>query len=152
MDDHLDDDLERELRDAAGLFDPLPAHLTAAAIAAFTWRDIDAELAELVFDSLDAATAGALRGTDRPRLLAFEGADMVIEVEIDGDGAFRRITGRLSPPVAADVSIRHEQEETTVAADELGRFAAGGITAGRIRLRVSPADAARPVVTDWFAD
>jgi hypothetical protein len=151
VDDHVDDELARELRDAADLFDPLPPYLTAAAIAAFTWRDIDAELAELVFDSLEATTV-TIRGTDRPRMLTFEGTRLVIEVEIDGDGAFRRITGRMTPPAAAEVSIRHEQEETTVAADDLGRFAAGGITAGRIRLRVSTADAGRPVVTDWFAD
>ena len=47
-----DDELEAELRRLAADREPVPAELVQAALDAFGWRDIDAELAELVYDSL----------------------------------------------------------------------------------------------------
>ena len=40
-----DDELEAELRRLAALRDPVPARLHQAAVDAFSWRDIDAEIA-----------------------------------------------------------------------------------------------------------
>ena len=47
-----DDDLLRELGRVVTAADPVPPEVIAAAKASFTWRTIDAELAELAFDSL----------------------------------------------------------------------------------------------------
>src|SRR5688500_9386673 len=100
-------DLEDELRQAAELFDPVPARLKQAAVAAYAWRTIDAELAELVFDSFDQPMA--VRGPGRPRLLTFRSEELLIEVELDE----RHLVGRVSsPPVA--MAIQHGGGEAAV--------------------------------------
>ena len=65
---------EAELRAIFAHLDPVPPLLDDAARAAFSWRTVDAELAELMRDSADAEEeAGALvRGGGGPRQLSFE--------------------------------------------------------------------------------
>ena len=57
-----DDDAttEADLRALFAHVDPVPPLLDDAARAAFTWRTIDAELAELMRDSADASEEAAL--------------------------------------------------------------------------------------------
>jgi hypothetical protein len=75
--DHVPDEadeaaLEAGLRDAAARFDPVPAELIQAAVAAFSWRTADAELAALAFDSLlDQPGDALVRSAGGPRLLSF---------------------------------------------------------------------------------
>ena len=49
--------------------EPVPDHVIAGARAAWTWRTIDEELAELVFDS--AAELTGVRSEDTARQLTF---------------------------------------------------------------------------------
>ena len=51
-DEPEDDELEHELRQLAASGNPVPPELVQAATEALSWRNVDAELAELVFDSL----------------------------------------------------------------------------------------------------
>ena len=51
---------EAELRALFARVDPVPPLLDDAARAAFTWRTVDAELAELMRDSADASEEAAL--------------------------------------------------------------------------------------------
>ena len=61
MTDEADDnELEQELRRLAARLDPVPPEFVQAAADAFSWRDIDSELAELVSDSLLDAGQGSL--------------------------------------------------------------------------------------------
>jgi hypothetical protein len=155
-----DEPIERELRDAAQLLDPVPPHLVRAATGAFAWRTIDADLAELVYDSL-AEPAAAVRGVavpgvavpgaEQPRLLTFRTSALTVELEVVGEGATRRVVGRVSPAGPADLEVRHGRGMVTVSADGLGRFAAGGLAPGPVRLRVQPVGEAPAVVTDWFS-
>ena len=46
MNEPNDDELEHELRRLAAEAEPVPAELLQAAVAAFGWRDIDAEIVE----------------------------------------------------------------------------------------------------------
>ena len=59
-----DQSLLAEVRAAAAEHDPVPADVVAAAKASFTWRSIDAELAELIEDSalVGAGDAGRAAG------------------------------------------------------------------------------------------
>ena len=67
-----DDELEAELRRLAADREPVPAELVQAAVDAFGWRNIDAELAELVYDSLiDTDEASLVRGPPGQRLVSF---------------------------------------------------------------------------------
>jgi hypothetical protein len=137
-------DLEADLRRAAELFDPVPPHLVRGAISAFTWRTIDAELAELVFDSLDQPLA--VRGPGQPRLLTFRADEVVVEVELDD----QLLVGRVSPATAAEVRVQHGGVEVAVTADGLGRFTVRGLASGPLRLRCT-FDDGRSLVTDWIA-
>src|SRR5829696_18137 len=116
--------LEAELRAIFGHMDPVPQLLEDAARAAFTWRTIDAELAELMRDSADAADeeAGLLvRGAHGPRQLSFESPKLGIELEVTETGPReRRVAGQLLPPEAATVTIeRPGSDPLRVQADDL---------------------------------
>lgn len=149
----LDARLEEELRRLIATRDPVPANVQAAAREVWTWRDIDAELAELSCDSLDASRTGLalVRGTAlAPRLLVFEASDLTLEFEVLQDDDSRSITGRLLPPRAAEISVEHPDGAVVVVADALGRFLVDRLPGGLVRLScrlTSPAG--RLVVTTW---
>lgn len=126
-----DDELADAVRAALGGRDPVPAHVVAAAMASLAWRDLESRLAELVADS--AAELTAVRGTG-PRLLTFEAAGQVVEIETEETGGRLRIVGQLVPPAAAQVVIQQPAGERRVDADELGRFAVDGLAPGPTRV------------------
>jgi hypothetical protein len=129
--------------------DPVPASVVEAARAAYTWRTIDAELAELTADSA-MATAG-VRSSSAPRLLTFEGAGVEVEVEVAQTGSTRRLTGQLVPVGPARVTVRWSGGTQEIVADELGRFAAEGVPAGSVSIVVERAGAEHPIVTSWIS-
>jgi hypothetical protein len=143
-----DDALVRELAAAARVADPVPEDLLRFAREALTWRTVDAELAELVADSRDTAGAG-LRGAGDVRLLTFTAGDLRLELELLVDGPVRRVVGELSPPGPARVTVEHPGGELTEDADELGRFLASGVPAGRVRVRCERAGGPA-IVTPWL--
>ena len=97
-----DDELLAELREAVAEADLVTDRQREAARAAFTWRTVDAELAELLHDS--ALEAAAVRGADdAARTLSFASGPLTLEVEIDGDtvhGPGRRRGRRVRRPAA----------------------------------------------------
>ena len=151
-----DNELEQELRQAGQLLDPVPARLMADAVEMFSWRTIDAELAELAFDSAGTQAAASVRGAEPPRLLTFEAAELSIELELTGTAAERGITGRLIPAQRAGIEIRLGGQQLTATADVLGRFEVTAVGSGpislRFRLEGPDGPAARPIVTEWITD
>ena len=143
-----DRELLEELRRVVELADPVPPNVVAAASASLTWRTIDAELAQLAYDSaLDAKGAALVRTCGARRLLTFDLPGGSLEVEVTADGPIRRLLGQLVPPRAARIEIRHAAGVLAVDADELGRFAADGVAAGPASL-VCRRDG-RVVETEW---
>jgi hypothetical protein len=154
MSDEQDDTLEQELRQLAARTDPVPPRLLQAAIDAFSWRDIDAELAELTFDSLLDQDQGTLvRGTAERRIVSFRTSALTIDIEVSSTGTGRSVMGQIVPAQPARVDIRHRAGEVTTDADDLGRFRSEGLQAGPMSLRLHPrASGAGPaVVTDWVS-
>jgi hypothetical protein len=141
--------LLRELRDVVDKADPIPGHVLAAAKAAFSWRTIDAELAELDNDSLVAGAA--VRAADAARLLTFEGPDVEVEVEVAETGGTRRLTGQLVPAGGARVTVRWASGRVEVDADEFGRFTAAEVPAASVRIEVRRPAEDRPIVTSWVS-
>lgn len=148
-----EEELLAELREA-GRLDPVPQEALAAAKVGFVWRTIDAELAELTYDSLleDQPLAG-VRGTpasDAARFLSFasELAQLTVEIEAVTEGGRRRLVGQLVPPQPGEIEVRHAAGSVTVEADELGRFSAGDLAPGPVSLRCRGASGA-DVATDW---
>jgi hypothetical protein len=147
-----DTQLEEELRQVAARIEPVPPRLLQAAIDAFAWRTIDADLAELIFDSLsDQHETALVRGSRQDRLLSFRAGGLTIEMEVTVAGSTRGLTGQIAPPQPATVEVRHAGGAVTLQADELGCFSADSLLAGPVRLRcfLAAASGRPPVVTDW---
>src|SRR5215217_3690100 len=121
---HPDDDLFlEELRALAAEGDPVPERVLAAARGSFTWRTIDAELAELAYDSaLDVTRLAAVRSGDTVRLLTFETPELTIELEVTDVGDRRRLLGQLVPAAAGILELRHSGGLIEIATDARGRF------------------------------
>jgi hypothetical protein len=149
-----DDELEQELRRLAAHAEPVPAELIQAAVDAFAWRDIDAEIAELTYDSLlDAEEASLVRGPADQRMISFAAGGLTIDVEVTSAGPGRSVMGQIAPPQRATVDIRYRQDTVTVEADELGRFRSGTLPPGpaSLRLRPPPGGSGPAIVTDWIS-
>ncbi|HVD16306.1 MAG TPA: hypothetical protein VNK73_17895 [Actinomycetota bacterium] len=150
--DVSDETLLRELGSVLGARKPLPAEAVRAAKASFTWRTVEAELAQLTYDSADDRGGLAMiRGPAPARLLTFEADGLTIEAEVATVDGHRRLVCQLVPPQVAEVEVQHAETTVRTTADELGRFVVDGVPAGPVRLRCILASAPqRPVVTEWM--
>ena len=141
-DDELLELVGRALRAA----DPVPDRVLEGARAAWTWRTIDEELAELVFDS--AAELTGVRSEDTARQLTFRAPGMEIEVMVT-DEASRRIVGQLVPPGAYTITLLAGDQELAAATDRLGRFSFDTVAPGPVRIAVTDTDGTHVVTTEW---
>ncbi|MEU7994821.1 hypothetical protein AB0B83_05715 [Micromonospora sp. NPDC049060] len=142
-----DDALLAELRAALRDSGPVPEEFLAAALAAFSWRTVDAELAlaELTFDSVcDPEPAGPTRSAGSARTLTFRTGAVVVEIELTPTG----IVGQLSPArggrVAARTAVGPYEE---VPVDAVGYFSMGVPPAGPVQFCARTAGYA--VATAW---
>ncbi|QGG95018.1 carboxypeptidase-like regulatory domain-containing protein [Actinomarinicola tropica] len=139
-----DAELLAELGRTLDAHDPPSASAIAAARAAWTWRTIDAELAELRVDS--ALEPLGVRGMAWPRQLSFESRELTIEVEVEGD----QLVGQLVPTRPLEVTlVRPDGTERTTRADPIGHFTFPDVPPGTLRLQVTAPDGA--VTTQWFS-
>lgn len=99
-----------------------PPELLAAAEALWTWRDVDAELAALEYDSLLDEGPVSVRSGGQPRVLSFVAGSVTVEVEVDDTRPVRRLVGQLVPAGAAELELRGESGRWPGAADAYGRF------------------------------
>ncbi len=116
---------EALLAELAGLLDradPPPAALVEMSKQLWTWRTIDAELAELGHDSLVDEPSAAVRSGEQERLITFETPRLTIEVEVAGGAGDRRLVGQLDPAGPAELELRTADGAVSGAADHLGRF------------------------------
>ena len=141
-----------DLRRLALRVEPAPVPLILTARETLTWRRIDAELAELLSDSiLDDAGLELVRSEGGQRSLSFEATNLTIDLEIIGIGARKTMIGQLVPPSTAVVEVHANAFNVTATADELGRFRVEGIPSGQVRLRLSDhPSTTRPVETSWI--
>lgn len=143
-----DDALIDQLHAALAAADPVPADVLAVAKASFTWRTVDAELAELAFDSATEELAG-VRSHDAARQLTFDAPGVQVELMVHGTGDERRLTGQLVPPQAATVELRSGSETLHATAADDGAFTFPAVPAGPVSIRCSLA-AGGTLATDWL--
>lgn len=142
-----DDDLLEVLGRALDTADPVPDRVMHAARGAYTWRTIDAELAELVFDS--AAELTGVRGEDQARQVTFQAPGVEIEVMVI-DGSTRRIVGQLVPPAEMRIELSGGDRVASTRSDHLGRFGFDEVQPGPVRISVL-GDGDEPAVhTEWL--
>lgn len=142
-DDRVLDLLGRALRQA----DPVPDSARHAALGAFSWRTIDAELAALVYDSGMEAVVGT-RGDEVVRQLTFGTEGQEIEVMVVPDGG-RRLVGQLVPPRRAVVRLTTADAVSEATSDDLGRFRFDAVPPGPARLWVASSSDDPPAETEW---
>ncbi|MET9835386.1 hypothetical protein ABZ078_40290 [Streptomyces sp. NPDC006385] len=136
--------LEEELRQAAAILDPVPAHLRQLAVEAFALHDLDARIAEVTFDSV--VDAIPVRGaTDTPRMLTFRAGEVTIDVELTAQG----LMGQVLPPRQARIEVLGgPQTAVPLDADAMGRFTGDAPASGPFALRLRAGG--EVVVTEWL--
>ena len=144
-----DEQLLRDVAQAIAEADEVPEAVLDAAKASFTWRTVDAELAELVFDSASEELAGVRSSPAATREMTFRAPGVEIEVAVLSEGS-RRIVGQLVPPQRAEIELRYGSEVKRVVSDNLGRFALHDVPVGPISLRCTFGEDASVVQTDWM--
>ncbi|WP_183095589.1 hypothetical protein [Nocardioides stalactiti] len=133
-----DDELLAELAAAVAEETAVSDRRRAAAQAAFTWRTVDAELAELLHDSALDAGAAVRSGGDGPRTLSFRRAAVTLEVEIDGDVVLGEVIDESGVGDPATVTLqRPGVDDVVVEADASGFFRIEGVGAGSVRFVVA---------------
>lgn len=112
----------------------VPPEFVRAAKDAFAWHDIDAELAQLTYDSVHGQDlAPATRAEDASiRALTFTSPRLTIELEVTAES----LLGQLVPTQNATIEIQTRGgTQTQVAADEIGCFSIRPVPRGTFRLR-----------------
>lgn len=145
MDHHgLDDDrLLRLLGEVLDESDPVPPDAAAAARAADLGR-LDAELADLVFDSLFDERDVTLRdGAGDVRSLTFTAGAVTLEIDVSATD----LVGRVTPAGGAGLAVEQPGGRRAVTVDDRGRFRAA-VEPGPVRLRFGPVD--RQAATPWI--
>jgi len=135
IDGMTDDELLAELGEAVAEADQVTDRQRQAARAAFTWRTVDAELAELLHDS--ALESAAVRGDDDVRTLSFASGAVTLEVEIDGDTVRGQVVGGAAESVLVQRSIADDQP---IGLDAGGFFRVEDVAPGPVRFVVRAGD------------
>jgi hypothetical protein len=143
-----DEELLAALRQALAERQAVPPEFVEVAKNAFAWHNIDAELAELTYDSSrDAEPAPSTRAeTASIRALTFTSAHLTIELEVTHDS----LLGQIVPAQAGTIKVQlRDGAETTVPADRIGRFTIRPIPAGEFRLHCKTS-ADTDTLTNWL--
>ncbi|MFD0687942.1 hypothetical protein [Actinomadura fibrosa] len=142
-----DDQLLAALREAVHEAERVPPAFVEAGKAAFTWRSIDAELAELTFDSSGACSPRApTRAEPAPlRNLTWASSDLTLEVEVDGDA----LLGQVVPPSPGEIDVYVAAAcVATRPVDEIGVFVIRPVPAAAFRLHYRSGTAS--ILTTWI--
>lgn len=138
-DELTDDELMAALAEAVA--EPeTDARRRAAAQAAFTWRTIDTELAELLHDSALEAGAAVRSAAEGPRSLSFGRSGLTLEIEIDGDQVLGEVIAEGSAAGAGPAVVvlrRPDSDDMTAETDAAGFFRFSGVVPGSVRFEVT---------------
>jgi hypothetical protein len=145
--DQEDQKIMALLRRGLDQSDPVPSDVTEFAKEALSWRTIDAELAQLSYDSTDEATSNTVRSTASARIVGFETGEWMIDLE--HDAATRELRGQIQPAGRLEVELHVVGAVLVTGTDELGRFSFDGIEAGPVAL-VIRVESGETVKTEWI--
>ena len=146
-----DEDLLAALRQAFAARRAVPPEFVQAGQNAFAWHDIDAELAQLTYDSTRLTEgAVAIRAQEEApiRVLTFTSAEagLQIELEVQEDA----LAGQILPMQSAAIEVQTRTgTDRPITADEVGCFWISPIPSGDFRLRCRPVAGCAEVVTTW---
>jgi hypothetical protein len=115
--------------------------------SAYAWHNIDAELAQLTYDSSrDTERAAVVRSENASiRALTFASPHLRLELEVSGNS----LLGQVIPPQAGTLETHTKAGVTTSHVDEIGCFAVDPIPDSPFRLRCRMTDGT-DVLTGWI--
>jgi len=142
-----DEELLAALGDALRARQEVPEWFVETGKNAYAWHNIDAELAQLTYDSLvDRERAAVVRSEAASiRALTFTSTRLSIELEV-GQGS---LLGQIIPPRAGTLEVHTTAGVTSSPVDEIGWFAVAPIPNSPFRLRCRTEDGA-DVLTGWI--
>src|SRR5690349_8306875 len=143
-----DEQLLTALGEAIKARDAVPSWFVQTGKNAYAWHNVDAELAQLTYDSrTDAHEMAVARSEETAtiRALTFTSAHLSIELEV-ADGS---LFGQVVPPQAGTLETRTKTGMTTAPVEETGFFTVAPIPPGPFLLRFGTTDGAY-VMTGWI--
>jgi hypothetical protein len=142
-----DEQLLEALREAIQARQAVPSWFVTAGKNAYAWHNIDAELAQLTYDSqADTEQLALVRSeTASIRALTFTSAHLSLELEVGTDTLFVQVM----PPQSGTLETHTKAGATTSPGDESGYFAVEPIPDSPFRLRFHTAGGT-DVVTGWI--
>ena len=142
-----DEQLLAALGEAMRARQAVPEWFVEAGKNAYAWHNIDAELAQLTYDSSrDEDTVAAVRSEAASiRALTFTSARLSIELEV----AESSLLGQVIPPQAGTLEVHTTAGVTSSPVDEIGCFVVDPIPSSPFRLRCRTQDGA-DVLTGWI--
>jgi hypothetical protein len=144
-----DDELLARLAEAQVAAASVPRDFIEAGKAAYAWRTIDAELAELVYDSALEAQSGVIVRAEEAHLRSFTFTSSAVTIEIEVTD--RALLGQLVPLQAGEVEVVTSAGSTQVELiDEVGCFTIRPVPAGSFRLHCRTATGLF-VSTGWLS-
>ena len=142
-----DEQLLEALGEAIRARQAVPSWFVATGKNAYAWHNIDAELAQLTYDSqADREELALVRSeTASIRALTFTSAHLSLELEVGKDALFVQVM----PPQAGILETHTKAGLTTSPGDESGYFAVEPIPDSPFRLRFHTTGGT-DVVTGWI--
>jgi hypothetical protein len=142
-----DEELLAALGEALRAREAVPGWFVETGKNAYAWHNIDAELAQLTYDSSRDQDAVAVVRSEAAsiRALTFTSARLSIELEV-AEGS---LVGQIIPPRAGTLEVHTTAGVTSSPVDEIGCFAVDPIPANPFRLRCRTQDGA-DVLTGWI--
>jgi hypothetical protein len=142
-----DEQLLAALSEAERTRQAVPAWFVETGKNAYAWHNIDAELAQLTYDSQsDEVQAAVLRSESASiRALTFTSPHLSLELEVTGT----TLVGQVIPPRAGTLESHTTAGVITSPVDEIGCFAVDPIPASPFRLWYRTTDGI-DVLTGWI--
>jgi len=142
-----DDELLGALSEALRARQAVPEWFVETGKNAFAWHNIDAELAQLTYDSsLDQDTVAAVRSEAASiRALTFTSPRLSLELEV----ASNSLLGQIIPPRTGMLEVHTTAGVSSSPVDEIGCFSVDPIPSSPFRLRCRMEDGT-DVLTGWI--
>jgi hypothetical protein len=141
-----DEEVLAGLRQALRERQAVPPEFVEAGQNVFAWRNIDAELAQLTYDSTRDLAESMRAETASIRALTFTSTQLTLELEVTRDS----LLGQIIPGQAGVIRVqRRTGAETALPADEIGCFSIHPIPPGPFRLHCRTATGI-DALTGWI--
>ena len=142
-----DDELLAALGEAIRAREEVPEWFVETGKNAYAWHNIDAELAQLTYDSSRDRDAVAMVRSEAAsiRALTFTSTQLSIELEVTAGS----LVGQIIPPQAGTLEVHTTAGVASSPVDEIGCFSVTPIPNSPFRLRCRTEDGA-DVLTGWI--